>query len=140
VNIEFCFVFDVEFYLVWSTYPAGMTDNKCGINQSINTGLSLVVIPSIGAAPVCATTSHIWILSIHLLFISRLTASLSSRLNCNSRSISSDSRASILVLIVFSQSFHLFASGRLRSSSNLCFLARFLTISLSSRASATRLQ
>jgi hypothetical protein len=23
------------FYLVWSTYPAGMTDNKCGINQSI---------------------------------------------------------------------------------------------------------
>jgi hypothetical protein len=20
----------------WSTYPAGMTDNKCGINQSIN--------------------------------------------------------------------------------------------------------
>jgi hypothetical protein len=24
------------FYLVWSTYPAGMTDNKCGINQSIN--------------------------------------------------------------------------------------------------------
>jgi hypothetical protein len=22
------------FYLVWSTYPAGMTDNKCGINQS----------------------------------------------------------------------------------------------------------
>jgi hypothetical protein len=23
------------FSLVWSTYPAGMTDNKCGINQSI---------------------------------------------------------------------------------------------------------
>jgi hypothetical protein len=22
------------FYLVWSTYPAGMTDNKCGNNQS----------------------------------------------------------------------------------------------------------
>jgi hypothetical protein len=36
VNIEFCFVFEFEFYLVRSTYPAGMTDNKCGINQSIN--------------------------------------------------------------------------------------------------------
>jgi hypothetical protein len=39
VNIEFCFVFEFEFYLVWSTYPAGMTDNKCGINQSINRAL-----------------------------------------------------------------------------------------------------
>jgi hypothetical protein len=24
------------FHLAWSTYPAGVTDNKCGINQSIN--------------------------------------------------------------------------------------------------------
>jgi hypothetical protein len=29
------------FYLVWSTYPAGMTDNKCGINQSINQSINL---------------------------------------------------------------------------------------------------
>jgi hypothetical protein len=35
VNVGFCFVFEFEFYLVWCTYPAGMTDNKCGINQSI---------------------------------------------------------------------------------------------------------
>jgi hypothetical protein len=24
------------FYFAWSTYQGGMTDNKCGINQSIN--------------------------------------------------------------------------------------------------------
>jgi hypothetical protein len=31
------------FYLVWSTYPAGMTDNKSGINQSIITLFNFVI-------------------------------------------------------------------------------------------------
>jgi hypothetical protein len=36
LTIEFCFVLQFVLYLAWSTYPAGMTANKCGINQSIN--------------------------------------------------------------------------------------------------------
>jgi hypothetical protein len=52
----------------------------------------------------------------------------------------SDFRASILLIIVFSKSFYLSASRCLRSSSNFCFSARFVTVSLSSRASETILQ
>jgi hypothetical protein len=33
--LSFVFVLLFVFYLAWSTYPGGMTDNKCGMNQSI---------------------------------------------------------------------------------------------------------
>jgi hypothetical protein len=52
LNIEFCFVLQFVFYLAWSTYPAWMTDNKCGINQSMicNLNQSLHVISVMSAS------------------------------------------------------------------------------------------
>jgi hypothetical protein len=37
-------VLQFVFYLAWSTYPAGMTDSKCGINQSIYVEIFLCVL------------------------------------------------------------------------------------------------
>jgi hypothetical protein len=50
------------FYLVWSTYPAGMTDNKCGIDQ-INQSYSEGGRPNV---PQCLSTAmSTWYQLIH---------------------------------------------------------------------------